>query len=51
MSSHAKLVGKKVICVLFVFALKIQNVFCFLFPQDWQEILSLYEADNLYLGE
>lgn len=28
---------------------------CFLFfvflSQDWQEIVSLYEADNVYLGE
>lgn len=22
-----------------------------LFSQDWQEIVSLYEADNVYLGE
>lgn len=50
MLSHAILTGND-IGVLFLFALKIQNVLFDLLPQDWREILTLYEADNLYLGE
>lgn len=35
----------------FYLLLKYKMCSFYMFPQDWQEILTLYEADNLYLGE